>query len=940
VGAGSDLDALSDYDSDASGYDDLDSIIYGSEPKPIFGGAVGTDDVGDQADGFPDPPLEGWSPSHSPSEWASMTWTLIPTPLRKWIKLYEPSMRVGWETMYTDRRTMLPVLESFVTDMKPEERLSAMWWLFDSKGLLPVGGAGANMFADLFCGFRQEFGKLDYRIDDDMREARYYLAVADKFLSLADGGGFSRSLVWDPLPRVIDPPNFRAGGIHSKQAKAAWHQMDKEGPGVSKWVLQWVDNRVWFERMKPLEEDHSARNAKCFSDPEKKLFMRKKVEEMLRVGAVVKLPRGQRPKVLTRLSLAPKAGTGDRWRVIMDMRPENAMYRKYKVKMEHLDHVPTVIAEGDLLYSLDLKSAYYSVGVDPRLGATMGFEWEGEYYRFMVLPFGFTGSPYAFVKVGRNILKKWRAVGPGEWSKRFGACMDASMRAGSKAMLYIDDTLGAHEHFVGAIWQRNAQMLELEKLGFSLSSKGELLPFPSVKFLGMLIHLGRKVPSWHVPKDKLDNIRRVADELIEDMGEAGRVACTKAAKCIGKLVSASRAVPIGRLLFRELNLCIYSNGRPWWGGSTVLSAQALLDLRFIIRCLTPYNLRGSPIWVSSVVERVDVLLIQDSGPSAVGFALHEAPDGLQPVAASLDGLPVVSHDPTWWGRHVTTSSEVQPVPDLELATSIGTIPLTEAECDLAHVQKELLGTYLALKSRRRELHNKRVCIFVDAVATIAYLIKWGGPSMVLCRIVRLIWGVCVRWGIRIVQVSHISGKRMITAGVDALSRPPRLVRKCEADRDEWRLTEDVFVRTVQALAINTFGYCLSIDRFATRSNTRLKRFNSISSVDPNAEAWSAFETAWGAGKDGREISYAFPPFFLIGRVLQHIRQCGAKAVIIVPQWPSQSWWVNLAAIAVNYVTLSRRPVFERPSEDGQWQPVTKQSFTAMAVAVDGAVGYL
>ena len=129
----------------------------------------------------------------------------------------------------------------------------------------------------------------------------------------------------------------------------------------------------------------------------------------------------------------------------------------------------------------------------------------------MVLPFGFTGSPYAFVKVGRNILKKWRAVGPGEWSKRFGACMDASMRAGSKAMLYIDDTLGAHEHFVGAIWQRNAQMLELEKLGFSLSSKGELLPLPSVKFLGMLIHLGRKVPSWHVPKDKLDNIRRVAD---------------------------------------------------------------------------------------------------------------------------------------------------------------------------------------------------------------------------------------------------------------------------------------------------------------------------------------------------------------------------------------------------------------------------------------------
>ena len=208
------------------------------------------------------------------------------------------------------------------------------------------------MFDDLFCGFRQEFGKLDYRIGDDMREARYYMAVADKFLSLADGVGFSSSLIWDPLPRVIDPPNFRAGGIHSKHAREAWHKMDKDGPGVSKWVLQWVDNKVWFERLQPLEEDHSARNSKCFSDPVKKMFMQKKVAEMLCVGAVVKLPPGQRPKVLTRLSLAPKAGTGDPWRVIMDMRPENAMYRKHKVKMEHLDHVATVIEEGDLLYSL------------------------------------------------------------------------------------------------------------------------------------------------------------------------------------------------------------------------------------------------------------------------------------------------------------------------------------------------------------------------------------------------------------------------------------------------------------------------------------------------------------------------------------------------------------------------------------------------------------
>ena len=96
------------------------------------------------------------------------------------------------------------------------------------------------------------------------------------------------------------------------------------------------------------------------------------------------------------------------------------------------------------MYSLDLKSAYYSVGVDPRLGRTMGFKWQGKYYRFQVLPFGFKSSPHAFVKIGRNIVKKWRAQGPGQWSQRFGNSTDANLRAGSKVMLYIDDSLGAH----------------------------------------------------------------------------------------------------------------------------------------------------------------------------------------------------------------------------------------------------------------------------------------------------------------------------------------------------------------------------------------------------------------------------------------------------------------------------------------------------------------
>ena len=149
----------------------------------------------------------------------------------------------------------------------------------------------------------------------------------------------------------------------------------------------------------------------------------------------------------------------------MDMRPENDCYDKKRVRMEHLGHLPTVFTGEELLFSCDLKSAYYSIGVDPRLGRTMGFEWEGRYYRFTCIPFGFVLAPWTFVKTGRQILKKWRAQGPGRWSTRFDTRQFPEVHklgSGSRCMLYMDDTLGGHKLFGAAVWMRNAQMMSLK----------------------------------------------------------------------------------------------------------------------------------------------------------------------------------------------------------------------------------------------------------------------------------------------------------------------------------------------------------------------------------------------------------------------------------------------------------------------------------------------
>ena len=44
--------------------------------------------------------------------------------------------------------------------------------------------------------------------------------------------------------------------------------------------------------------------------------------------------------------------------------------------------------------------------------------------------------------------------------------------------------------------------------------------------------------------------------------------------------------------------------------------------------------------------------------------------------------------------------------------------------------------------------------------------------------------------------------------------------------------------------------------------------------------------------------YAFPPFALIGKVLQKVRKDKAELILIAPLWSSQSWFPQLCQLAI------------------------------------------
>ena len=151
------------------------------------------------------------------------------------------------------------------------------------------------------------------------------------------------------------------------------------------------------------------------------------------------------------------------------------------------------------------------------------------------------------------------------------------------------------------------------------------------------------------------------------------------------------------------------------------------------------------------------------------------------------------------------------------------------------------------------------------------------------------------------------------------------------DRDDWRLRDAVFQNLQHLL-----GTIFTVDRMATRANRRCMQFCSHSSVDPECFGVSAFSVDWTVDRNGEEaVNYCFPPFYLIARVLEHVKECKASVALLVPWWPSQHWWPDLMRMCTRVWRFPvEEPLFERV-KDGEWSVVTgRLSFEPIVCVVD------
>lgn len=216
---------------------------------------------------------------------------------------------------------------------------------------------------------------------------------------------------------------------------------------------------------------------------------------------------------------------------------------------------------------------------------------------------------------------------------------------------------------------------------------------------------------------------------------------------------------------------------------------------------------------------------------------------------------------TGWGIHCTTH------------TSLQSQGLWSQEQASLHIYvRELYVVYICLTIFCKAMVKAHVRFELDNFTAVTYINHMGGSKSIPCdTVAKKIWQWCVSRDLWLTAL-HIPGSTNVIA--DSLSR------KYPSDH-EWKLNPLIFQKMCQLFPP------FSIDLFASKLNFQLPRYASWK-PDPQATIIDAFSISWG-----KEYFYSFPPFSLIHKCLDKIQTDQAKGVLVVPMWPTQTWYTKI-----------------------------------------------
>ncbi|MCP3663270.1 MAG: hypothetical protein GY696_12380, partial [Gammaproteobacteria bacterium] len=231
----------------------------------------------------------------------------------------------------------------------------------------------------------------------------------------------------------------------------------------------------------------------------------------------------------------------------------------------------------------------------------LGFEWQGKYYVFCVLPFGLTSAPYVFTKLMRLLIRAWR-------------------ERGIPAAIFIDDgfaILSSRQACLNAVFIIKADLFA----GGCVTSKEKCVwdPRQILEWTGWVIDLAEFQIS--IPERR---VNACVEAIRAILTSRGWTTARKLARVTGLLISMAVVLgPLTQLLSRFCYQDIVR--RKNWDSKCRISMETAKELQFWQKKLRNVSSR-------SLHGQTRELTVVFSDASATGAGAHVTIDGVEQVS--------------------------------------------------------------------------------------------------------------------------------------------------------------------------------------------------------------------------------------------------------------------------------------------------------------------
>ncbi len=356
--------------------------------------------------------------------------------------------------------------------------------------------------------------------------------------------------------------------------------------GASETVINWIANGVllpFSSTGPPPSFEFSNRKL----NKEQVRFVDCELKKLVNSGVIKKCV--QKPHI-SPINVVPKKGI-NKWRLIIDLRVLNSFITPPKFTNEKISVISSIVFQGDLLVTLDLKDGFYHVPVAHEHQKFLGFSWKKQYYCFTKLPFGLNASPYFFSKTLRPVLSYARAQG-------------------LRAALFVDDWFLAaapndienHKTFLISI---------LEDLGWTINyTKSSLTPESSKTWIGYVISTESSNPKLCIPPNRVHKLKRDIQRALRKNALQAKAL----ARIAGQCVAMGEVILPTKLLLRNVYRVLATKRS--WNDMVIITESAKQDLRWWLQALKNWNnreLRKRP---------VDLQIFTDASMTGWGAWLH------------------------------------------------------------------------------------------------------------------------------------------------------------------------------------------------------------------------------------------------------------------------------------------------------------------------------